>query len=152
MTGAVVPDEDVNGVPAVEGNTSERPAWHRLVIKLHLSGDGVGAIAEALGQDRVVVAEVLTGEWGRQQCITAVLDDDMAAARVLKSVELDTIYTMVNLMETSSNERIRLSCATTLMHQGMGKPKQTVVSEVPRTSADKEKEILDKELETLTGN
>ncbi len=151
MTGDTVNVDDIISVsPKDDVKPGERPAWHNLVIKLHLGKESIEQIADHMEVDREEIACIITSDWGRRRIMQAALDDDEAVQNALAAVQLDCIYNLVHTMETTDNDRLKAQIAKDLMHQGIGKPKQSVhnTTNTPTTVSE---ELVDAELAQLTG-
>lgn len=125
-------------------------AEHRLAIILKARGMSQREIAHATGYTEAWVSQILRQPWARERLLEEIRKggaDETAA--LLHSAATDSVFKIIELRDTSSEDSVRLRAAQDLLDRHLGKATQRVESHSTAVVLTGEVENIDKELARL---
>lgn len=107
---------------------SEKP-WHRTVAYLSVKGLSEEEIANAVGRNKTSVNLVRQQPFYGEMCAKLISDFNLledSAVNLLKNAASTASMKLIDLMENSKSDAVKLTAATAVLDRVFGKPTQRV--------------------------
>lgn len=120
---------------AAPGIAEEQP-WHRMAAMMMVAGVPNKDIAAAAKVHVSTVSNLKSQRWFQELLAFLANEQGKDLMGVMKAEALQSFMTLVDLRDSSDDDRIRLAAADKILDRGLGKPVQSIMSDVTTRSVD----------------
>ena len=124
----------------------EQP-WHRMALWMKVQGASNKVIAKHVGKTPEWIGQLTRQPWARTRMLEMMNECGVDEVQtILKGAVADSIYKLIELRDDEEvPAAVKRGCATDIIHQFLGKPRQ----QVEHTAGTGMEHISDEELKTL---